>query len=120
MWEERVNWIANYFRTVILGPLSPKLVIIEFPGLWVDAAKSQASAGSGASFKLAYLCGALARDTAERSRAEVMLVSPGDWKGQLKKAVVDERIRRALKRDVDYPDHVSDAVGIGLAMQGVL
>ena len=68
-------------------------------------------------FKLTILTGVLA-DVAYTDGAEVVLVKPGEWKGQLSKESAGRRIKRAFGKR--WPNHVEDAVGIGLAVQGRL
>jgi hypothetical protein len=98
-----------------------RLVFIEWPGLFSGSAVSHAAAAKGDLFKLATLIGCIST----RLEHAGMLVIPlpvARWKGQLPKDVVRRRISRAycLKRGERWPNHVEDAVGMGLAAQGKL
>jgi len=115
-WEYRVEHIWHIFtRSLLLT--QPRFVVLESQALWTGSASSMASAGRGDLFKLAYLTGGLWTIAIGRD-AEVVLVSPNQWKGQLPKSAIHKRIKRAL--GARYPEHVADAVGMGLAVQGVL
>ncbi|GAG23731.1 unnamed protein product, partial [marine sediment metagenome] len=50
--------------------------------------------------------------------SDVVYFTANEWKEQLTKGAVDKRIKRAIGEV--YPEHVSDAVGMGLAVQGLL
>lgn len=102
----------------VVDVLRPKIVVIEYPELWSSSGLSQGSAAKGDLFKLTYLIGGFGRIVAERTRKAPVLVSPTKWKGQLPKRVVNARIKLSLGKK--YGNHESDAVGIGLAIQGVL
>lgn len=118
-------WFANL-------PDAPALFVVELPGLWEGNAVSHAAAAKGDTFGLAYLAGRLAGEASRRSTLgglpHLWTVSPQEWKGQLPKAVVNLRIDRAWARvnstgskvAEDFGDHVSDAVGMGLAVGGWL
>jgi hypothetical protein len=97
-------------------------IVLEWPELWAGSEKSHASAASGKLLQLVAACGAIIE--AVHLKAEDLLVTnillmvPREWKGQLKKPVVDDRIARAI--GLKYPNHVSDTVGMGLAVMGLL
>ena len=95
-----------------------KHVVLEYPQLYSASAKSLGSSERGDLFILTYLIGGLAEQVRLKCVNGPILVYPREWKGQMGKDVVDRRIKRALKKE--YRDHESDAVGIGLAIQGVL
>jgi len=88
--------------------------------VYLGSEKGYASSQSGDLIKLCQLTGmligALALNGIELN--SLNLITPTEWKGQLPKEEVDRRIKRILKRKTKYPDHVSDAVGIGLFLQG--
>lgn len=105
-------------------PFRPtQLVVIEMPGLFSGSAVSQAAAARGDLFKLSILVGMLI-DTAIMvgDMHNICLVPPQRWKGQLTKQAVRMRIKRAYgsRHSGRWPDHVEDAVGMGLAAQGRL
>jgi len=120
-WFEKCLDITNRFEDFV-EVWNPEFAIIEFPGLWSGSATSQASAAKGDLFKLTMLIGMLVQtmqfyEGGDR-RDRISLVSPQQWKGQMSKAVVDRRIKRAINQE--FPNHVGDAVGIGLALMGKL
>jgi hypothetical protein len=100
-----------YSLTRYLRQRHADLVVIEFPRLWTGSAVSHASCESGDLFKLAYLVGGYAR-TGSTDDSDVTLVYPHEWKGQLSKEAVQDRLVRRL--GVRYANHEADAVGIGL------
>ena len=100
-----------------LAQLKTRHVVIEFPELWSGSAISHAAGIKGDLFKLTFLVGRYA-EVCERTGATCTLVTPMEWKGQMPKEVIDKRILLAINRK--FPDHVSDAVGIGLAIQDKL
>ena len=118
-WQLRAGLVVERFKG-FLYKHSPGLVVIELPEVWSDSEKSMASATKGDLIKLAVLCGRLEEATFEDNvtLTKTLYISPQQWKGQLSKRVVDKRIKASLQ--AEYPDHVSDAVGMGLSMQGWL
>lgn len=115
-WIERAGKIARQFEKAFAA-MSPKTVVIEFPEVWSASSVSMAAATTGSLFKLTFLIGRLG-GISESQGARVSVVSPRAWKGQMSKEVVGRRVLRALGRE--YPDHVLDAVGMGLWLQGCL
>lgn len=113
-WQERAFEIAEHVRNL---SVSAGIVFIEIPRLWTGSKTSRASASRGDLTKLSVLAGAILHAMRLTPR-EIVTAFPSDWKGQLPKPAVDARIQRALGRQ--YPDHAADAVGMGLAIQGVL
>ncbi len=104
------NFLARYL---------PDSLVIEFPTAWPGSAKSYTSIQRGDLFKLTYLVGMIAGVAQWKSPClEIAFVTPARWKGQLDKLKVRKRIYRALRDD--YPNHVEDAVGMGLSAAGVL
>lgn len=116
-WQDRANYIRVRFAEAV-DRMQVKWTVIEFQALWSGSATSMASGGSGDLFKLTYLTGLLAGVLSQRDLPHPVLPTPQTWKGQLSKKAVDRRITRAIGRA--YPNHVSDAVGMGLAAQGRL
>ncbi len=117
-WQLRSDAICAWFCGIV-DHLSPKIIVIEFPELWSSSAASQASAGRGDLFKLTYLVGAFGEICRQVTNGRPVLISPAKWKGQLTKKAVHARIKRALG-GTKYPEHIADAVGMGLAVQGKL
>ncbi len=82
-------------------------VVLEVPQYWGVAGFM--SRESGALFKLTFLCGML------YGLGKVHTVNPTEWKGQIPKHVVGNRLQRVYK-DINFEtlDHnVGDAIGIG-------
>jgi len=116
-WQHKVVWYSNQLR-IELCNYNLTNAYIEMPEFWTRSAKSYASTKQGNLFKLAYLVGAIGDMLYMHHSIIPELLAPSKWKGQLSKSVVDKRIRRAIGKN--YPEHVSDAVGIGLSVQGKL
>ena len=117
-WEGKVADVCAWFR----GQLSARaanVVVFEMPEVWLGSATSAAAAGKGDLLKLAFLVGAMAETANVAGCRLPVLISPRDWKGQLPKDAVIRRIRRVIP-DATTRDHEADAVGMGLAAQGLL
>lgn len=88
-------------------------VILEFPQQMSNLKGIAAQKGSV--YRLAFLVGYLVR-ALEPMESEIVL--PVEWKGQLPKAVVQDRVSRILGKQVceeqNIRTHAWDAVGIGL------
>jgi len=111
--EDMWSWFDG-----VVDVLRPDTVVMEFPELWSSSGVSQGSAAKGDLFKLTYLIGGFGRIVSKRTGSSLILISPADWKGQLPKKVIDARIKLSLGEK--YKNHESDAVGIGLCLQGAL
>ncbi len=117
LWHDKFAEIAVAFADEVLFEHGPDRVVHEWPELWAGSAKSQASTSDGDLFKLSALIGALELAVLQCDMEPSLFVTPR-WKGQMDKKAVDERIARAI--GCSYPNHVSDAVGMGLAVMGTL
>lgn len=121
-WIARAEEIRSAFRGV-LAAVRPQWVVIEQPMLWLGSATSQASATHakagepGDLFKLAFLVGLLSGVVRDATNANAVLVMPHEWKGQLAK---DHVLERLADFGLKPKDHEADAMGMGLAAQGVL
>ncbi len=115
-WRARFEYIATTFSNDVLFNAGPERMVLEWPEFWSRSRKSRAAARRGDLVKLAALCGALELAAIQASCESSLLLTPRAWKGSLSKPAVDLRIRHAIHRK--YSDHVSDAVGMGLAVQG--
>jgi hypothetical protein len=77
------------------------------------------AAQAGSVYVLTFLVGYLA---ARLRPCQVIVVNPGEWKGQLPKDVVQRRIERIIGKrkceDLGIKTHAWDAVGIGLHALG--
>ena len=101
-----------------------KRVAIEQPQIWTADSSSLASAARGDLFKLAVLVGDIIGHlrVGLQNRVEIRLVTPNEWKGQLPKPVVMERVRTILGYNnpaCRLRDHETDAIAIGLYVFGV-
>jgi len=111
-WQDKVEFVAKQFEKY---PKIPTIkVYIEYPAFH-ESFGGEVVARSGALVKLTYLVGFIS------SRfPKVLLVPVRNWKGQLPKTVVEERIRKLLGPVVcsSFKTHIWDAVGIGLYAKG--
>lgn len=114
-WRARFKYIATEFYEVLFE-YRPERMVLEWPEFWPRSRKSLAAAKRGDLVKLAALCGALELAAIQSSCDDSLFITPREWKGGLSKPSVDLRIARAIYRR--YPEHISDAVGMGLAVQG--
>ena len=114
-WILKAEWYADMFEQAIRVVSVISTCYIEMPVLW-DSGRSHAAASQGDLFKLSYLVGEYANVLRRTWFLRPNLLSPGEWKGQLPKKVVSQRIHRALGRV--YGNHIDDAVGMGLYLQG--
>lgn len=116
-FEVAAHDIWKQVRTLICQQQC-QLIVIEFPGLWRSGV-SQASAQTGDLFKLTYLIGGIGQVSCETC-CYPLLVSPAEWKGQLPKDIVVRRIVKHFPSLAHIKNHEADAVGMGLAAQGIL
>jgi hypothetical protein len=113
-WNYEVLHIGNNLAQI---GASCQEAFIEMPEFWSGSALSYASTAQGDLFKLAYLVGALAQ-ALHNINVVTTLLHPREWKGNMKKEMIDRRIKFIINRE--YPNHISDAVGIGLFVQGLI
>lgn len=116
----RLHNAVNQFAAVV-KEYGPSVVAIEWPSYFGSVA-GIASAGHGDLVKLAFTVGKLAM-VSEVYGAAFIPVKIAAWKGQLKKPVVINRIRRIIPsnvlRSLKPKSHSWDAIGIGLFMRGL-
>lgn len=121
-WLHHSAAVAAAFQG-LLAAYHPRLVVLEQPGVWSGSAKSYASAATGTDgetgdlFKLSYLVGQLGWATKLVLGIFPVLVMPYEWKGQLSKELVKERLEAY---GIEAREHEADAVGMGMAAQGAL
>lgn len=95
-------------------------VFIESPETWGGSAISLAATMKGDIVKLAILVGGLTT-MAHSYGLRVHYTTPNEWKGQLTKEQVIQRLVTQYGQFVkDISNHASDAAGMGLALQGGL
>lgn len=116
-WEAKVESVCGYFDG-LCSSLQPKLIILEFPQLWASG-KSMVATQKGDLFKLTYLIGGLGEVSRRHNVNLPVLVYPLEWKGQLPKDVVIRRIKKRFPH-IKPKNHEADAIGMGLAAQGIL
>lgn len=116
-WEGKLENLIKAFDKVFVEHNHITAAYIEWPAFWSTSQRSIAAVNSGALLKLAAVCGGIYAISLSHD-ADVFLMTPSQWKGQLPKTLVDSRIRKCLGRT--YRDHESDAVGMGLFLMGVL
>jgi len=119
-WQKRATQIVGDFGDLLdrwkIG--SACGIVIEFPMVWAGSAKSLSSAERGDLFKLSYLIGGLGSRVALATGREPRLVTPNEWKGQLPKRVVVQRVEKLT--GIAFADHEADACGIGMYLIGSL
>lgn len=119
-WEGKVADACAWFNG-LMGATKPNLVVIELPELWAGSATSLASASSDALFKLTYLVGGFGEVIRRFPNSRLpLLIKAQDWKGQLPKEVVINRIKAVFTDLEKIRDHEGDAIGMGVAAQGLL
>lgn len=116
-WEARlrfVNWKFNEFLKTIPKINNQTPAYIEKPS-FQETDRGLVCARGGSLYKLikAYV---LQCYILEENKFKVVEVPVVRWKGQCDKKKVDHRIKLILNQE--YPEHASDAVGIGLWVKG--
>ena len=118
-WGSRMDQVVEEaVRVIDTSMPEHSLIVIEVPIVWAGSARSLAAGQRGELTKLAVLAGAIGG--AFWSRTRVLFIWPSTWKGQMPKAAVGARIARTLGASLRFPDHVEDAIGMGLALVGRL
>lgn len=92
-------------------------IFIEGIQVYSSSSTSQAAAYRGDTVFTAELVGVFYAE-ALRFCDKVHIVLPRQWRGNMSNEVVENRVCRALGRK--FPEHVGDAVGIGLSVLGKL
>lgn len=126
-------WIQNVVKTMRGKGLAKwNSLVVEFPEVWSGSLTSNTAVrgtkgDSAPLLKLASLSGMIAFSflmgmrTVSSPQVHVRYIRPAEWKGQLPKKCVIDRIRRAYcpmeETGAGMRDHEADAVGMGLAFQ---
>ncbi len=118
VWKSTVAELYRLFDRQLAVSGEIKEAYMEMPEYFADA-NAVATSTSGALVKLSMVAGGVQALLAVR-RIPLTLIGIRDWKGQLPKHIVEQRIRTRIRMPEDLPDHVVDAIGIGLWVQGVL
>jgi hypothetical protein len=118
-WQHQSHMLAGWLEECLWNSKNVRApsVVIEFPRTF-GSAKSYAATVDGSLSKLVYLIGLYSAVVWKVTWRQSILLDPCEWKGQLPKKVVDGRIESAGWGT--YHNHVSDAVGMGLAAIGRL
>lgn len=115
--ESKLYYLTAAFAN-LLSSLNPSFCTIE----GVEAYKSETgkiSVSSGDAFFLAYIVGGYASIAMKRGiQTSIMLAR--EWKGQLSKDAVENRIKRVNPSLSFASSHECDAVGMGFSKAGVL
>jgi hypothetical protein len=116
-WYWRMETVAVQFRQV-LDILKPKIVYSEFPQFYQDPG-GEMCAARGDLQKLTFSVGVLAECCFNRN-IDFVPILVSEWKGQLPKKIVNERILQILGPVAcrEFDTHIWDAVGIGLFAKG--
>jgi len=121
-WQGQAAELAGVVRTIMQYAMV-KEMHIEYPGFFGGTAGGNASAETGSLVKLSILVGMFL----ECGYSEGLVVHTypvNEWKGQMPKAVVEQRIIKRVGEDgwnkVGAKSHSIDAWGIGLFAKGCL
>jgi len=114
-FEDKIDLLSIQFKA-FCAIYKPHTVYIESTTVYAQSAKSMSATKHlmhlnlliGEYRSIAKMCGAI----------KVKTLEPMEWKGQLSKEAVDKRIFRI--NNTKYAEHISDAVGIGFSIEGIL
>ena len=106
MWDRFEYQITRYH------PINT--AYIEGVQVWAGSLKSLTAARKGTLLKLVYLIGGYCK-IMDNHGIEFHIINPQEWKGQLSKQAVANRIKR-ITGNTYNTEHETDAVGIGLSM----
>lgn len=114
------EWV--YAWGLELGGARFDVVAIEWPSMFESSAGKMAATRTGKTFKLAGLCGMILKGIEDAVGAEeYRIVDVNEWKGQLKKGMVIERLKPEFgerAKDEGWNHDVWEAVGIGKFLLG--
>lgn len=115
------DWILNHqvvlnaFEVEIKSFKSIQHIYIEQPK-FMESHMGMTAARSNSLFKLICVYGAMMYIMRRNSLAAIYEIDT-NWKGNLDKKKLADRIKR--KHNLEFPDHVCDAVGLGLWLKGI-
>lgn len=129
--KHKITWMHNasscfsHFKTEVSSWMEKKglylgiieVVWCEVPTVF-DSAISLAAAKTDSITKMAFFCGLIAAHTWSRLGGTFCPVEVLEWKGQLPKKIVADRIEKIIGPH-PYKSHAIDAIGIGLHKMGV-
>lgn len=109
--------LCKGFYTIVLG-CSARECVIESDEFWKGSLKSETSATRGNLSLLSHIVGAYF-GVCSILHVKCSFIKAREWKGQMSKEIVARRVEMAL--GIRYSSsHITDAVGIGLALKGLL
>lgn len=116
-WTVRSQAILYSWKTTMMNyhPRNLKQIYLEEPQFF-DSHSGITAARTKNLFKLIYMYSCT--HYIARSMGFEVISLPVNWKGQMDKKMVDQRIDAILGEK--YPEHISDAVGMGLFLKGLL
>lgn len=115
-WAERCEALALKLG-LLLRQYNVSIVYCEMPAFF-EGEKGHAAAAKGDVVKLAYLVGVYA-GICHKDGVRFSVVPVREWKGQLPKPIVIQRVKRKLGKSCGlYRGDQWDAVGIGLYIKG--
>lgn len=116
----RMILLATELTSKISEHLINADIYIEKPQLWTSNSVSMASGSEGDLFALAMLIGVMIGILQISGYTNIKLFTANDWKGQMSKSAVLFRILRRMPAMAGLRDHEADAIGMGLALNGIL
>lgn len=117
-WERRMVDSINHMEKQLrfCNSITKPTIIIEAPEFF-ESELGFTSARKGDLCKLSMSTGMIMESLYKLYRIMPKLITAKKWKGQLPKKVVEKRIQKITGKV--YPNHICDAVGIGLHYLGV-
>jgi len=116
--EEQLGYMQLRFRNLV-KELDPVICVLEGVEIWANDLRSMTAAKRGNLTKLSYLVGMYAATCLEND-VEVHILVAREWKGQLKDPMVMSRVYHLTNiYFTKSQQHIADAVGIGLSLQGL-
>jgi hypothetical protein len=119
--EDKLESLHGQFQEAITLANEERTVVdcyIEGVEWWEGDLISRTAGSRGNLSFLAYIVGVYS-SVCVVNNIKVHLVLAREWKGQMSKEVTAERVRRVNGLTYKSP-HITDAVGIGFSLQGVL
>ena len=114
---KQLFFLCSQFQKV-MARYRPKECYIESDEFWKGDLRSETSAARGNLALLSHIIGAYYGISCQL-RIDCHFIKAREWKGQMNKDIVARRVEMAI--GLKYTSsHITDAVGIGLALRGVL
>ncbi len=121
-WADQVAYLVGWsIYQLQYVKRQPGVFVVEFPRV-MGGSRGAASAARGDVLHLAHFCGLVHAEALGRD-VKFAIEDAGQWKGQLKKDIVEQRLTRLIgtKDELGNPilDHAWDACGVALVHLGV-